>query len=441
MSVDELVYLDNNATTRPCAEAVEAVRTAVEGSWGNPSSVHRFGQDARNVVEMSRASVAALFGVKPGEVTFTSGATEAIALAHRGVLLGLPEDRRGIVSTPVEHEAVRESIVSMSSGVSAVAGVRGRDAPMVEGGVVDADGLAAMLDELALAAEPGLDLGDAAQLGRVGALAGVGLVSIQWANNETGAIQPVREIGAVCRRRGVLFHSDATQWIGKMDGRVLRPGFGGDVDLDDARPWIDLLSCSAHKFHGPKGVGALVCRRGVGVTPSVLGSQEKGRRGGTENVAGIAGMGGAARAAMEWMSDGFVGGGEPVAAGPIRAMRDRLERALVERAGGVVNGPGSGGARLWNTTNVGFRGLEAEALLMLMSERGVAASAGAACSSGSLDPSPVLLAMGVGESLAHGSVRLSLSRETTEAEVERAIEVICAAVERLGRSAGVVGSG
>lgn len=407
-----MVYLDNNSTTRPCDEAVRAVRDAMERTWANPSSVHRAGQDARNVVELARRAVGDLIGVRAGEVTFTSGATEAIVLAHAGVLAALPADRRVVVTSAVEHEAVRESLEALA-GSHGLAGVRVVNAEVSVGGVVDVASV-----------ERALDAG------------GVGLVSLQWANNETGVVQPVREIGRACRHAGALFHCDATQWVGKRVTRVLRPTMSGDVDLDAPDPWIDLLSMSAHKFHGPKGVGALVARRGVGLVPNVHGSQEKGRRGGTEAVPLIAGMGAAAVAAMEWLTTTGVGEGPGTAAGTA-ALRDRLERTLVRRCGGVVNGAGC--ERLWNTTNIGFEGLEAEALLRLLSERGVAASAGAACSSGSLDPSPVLLAMGVPERVAHGSIRLSLSRETTTAEIEEAIRVITAGVETLRGSLGAVG--
>jgi cysteine desulfurase len=266
--------------------------------------------------------------------------------------------------------------------------------PPAAGGVIDLGALDAALDAHA---------GD------------VALVSVMWANNETGAVQPVHAVGERCRARGVRFHCDATQWVGRMPA-----GLAGGA--------IDLVTVSAHKFHGPKGIGALWVRGGVRVAPQVVGGpQERDRRGGTENVPGIVGMGVAAEAAMAWLADedGRARG---------RALRDRLEAGVLARVpDAVVNGAGV--ERLWNTTNIGFPGLEAEALLLLLSERGVAASAGAACSSGSLDPSPVLLAMGVPERVAHGSVRFSVSRLTTVDEVEHAVEVVAASVERLRRSA------
>jgi cysteine desulfurase len=239
-----------------------------------------------------------------------------------------------------------------------------------------------------------------------------------WANNETGVVQPIAEIGALCRRRGIRFHTDATQWIGKMD-------------TDLASMQVDLVSFAAHKFHGPKGIGALVVRRGIVLDQQIVGGpQERDRRGGTENVPGIVGMGAAADAARCWLSS--------AERARLASLRDRLETELCRVCvGAVVNGARV--ERLWNTTNIGFPALEAEAILLLLSERGLCASAGAACSSGSLDPSPVLLAMGVPPAVAHGSIRLSLSRFTTDAEIDRALEVIPAAIERLSRRATALG--
>jgi len=411
-----MIYLDNNATTKPCAAAIDAVRAALEVQWANPSSVHREGQDARNTVEIARRDVANLLGLKPAEITFTSGATESIWTAHRGALLALPKERRTVISSPVEHEAVRDSLEYLT-GAEGVPAARLINLTPQEGGLVDTEELKHQLEK---------DSGS------------VGLISIQWANNETGAIQPVREIGALAREHNALFHCDATQWVGKYPTAILRPTMTGDIHLDDPRPWIDLVSCSAHKFHGPKGIGALAVRRGVGIRPSVTGSQEKGRRGGTEGVPLIAGMGAAAREASAWLDNAPLDQPPPPAI-PLAARRDHLERTLVENLGAVPNRPADPQKRLWNTTNLGFRALEAEALLLLMSERGLAASAGAACSSGSLDPSPVLLAMGVPEPIAHGSIRLSLSRETTDQQIDQAIEIITAAVKRLSQSANAPG--
>jgi cysteine desulfurase len=381
-----LIYLDNNATTRPAAEVVAAMHEVQTSAWYNPSSVHRAGQEARRRIELARQSVAELIGAKAKSITFTSGGTEAIDLAIRGAVEAT--GKRAVVTDRVEHAAVRDLAEWMAKreGVE-VQWVR------VDGrGVVDVDDLARLVDE------------------------SVGVVSVQWANNETGVVQPVGEVARVCRAKGVIFHCDGTQWVGKMRARVE----GADA-LD-----VDLLTFSPHKWHGPKGVGVLYVRQGARVTPRIHGSQEKGRRGGTENVAGIVGAGVAAEIAARWVEDA----GERERLG---VLRDRFEARVLELVpDGVVNG--AGGERLWNTTNIGFPRLEAEALLLLLSEKGVCASAGAACSSGSLDPSPVLLAMGVPAPVAHGSVRFSLSKETTEAELLEAARVVGECVARLRRS-------
>lgn len=383
-------YLDCNATTPPLPEVVSAVTASLVDGWGNPSSVHRAGIDARHAVELARESVARLLGARPGEVVFTGGGTESASLAIAGTLdaLGGP---RTIVSMRTEHSAVREACEALEA--------RGRArvewVPSAAGGVIDLAALEAALD---------------AHGGEVA------LVSVMAANNETGVLQPLQAIGERCRARGVRFHCDATQWVGRMPTALA------------AMP-VDLVTASAHKFHGPKGVGALWVRSGVRVAPQVVGGpQERDRRGGTENVPGIVGMGAAAEAALAWLSD-------PAHREAGAARRDRLERAILAAVpDAVVNGAGA--ARLWNTTNIGFPGLEAEAILLLLSERGVMASAGAACSSGSLDPSPVLLAMGVPPRVAHGSIRLSISRLTTDDEVAHAAEAIPACIARLRRSGG-----
>lgn len=412
------IYLDNNATTRPLDEVVAAVDDALREHWHNPSSVHRAGQAARRVVELARQSVARLIGAKPREIVFTSGGTESIDLAVRGVLGARGRrktgDRRGetgaaaapvVVTTAVEHAAVRDLLKALSERGECVV----REAALLAGGVVDVDGLRRLLDDAAGAGGPG-----------------VALVTIQWANNETGAIQPVEQIGALCRERGIVFHCDGVQWVGKAPTDVSKAPF-------------DLLSISAHKMHGPKGVGALWVRRGVALAPVLHGTHEAGRRGGTENVPGIAGFGVAAEHAARWVAD-------ESNAECIRGLRDRFERAVLARAPeAVVNAPPPHSpsaiphTRLANTSNIAFPRLEAEALLIALSERGVCASAGAACSSGSLEPSPVLLAMGIPPELAHGSLRFSLSGETTEGEVDEAAGVVaeCAARLRAATAAAV----
>ncbi len=380
-----MIYLDSNATTRPTPEVLTAMREILESDWGNPSSMHRMGQSARRRVELARRSVAALLNATPREIVFTAGGTESIDYAIRGALAARRDPSKDIlITTGVEHAAV--SKLACSLGETGEAEVR--LAPLRPGGVVDVAGLAEMIDDR------------------------VAIVSIQWANNETGARQPVEAIGALCKERGVTFHCDGTQQVGKGPADVM--GFP-----------VDLVTCSAHKFHGPKGVGVLYVRRGVRVAPVMHGSQELGRRGGTENVAGITGMGVAAEQAREWLAN-------PSNAERMAALRDGFEDAVCARvAGAVVNKPEGAGARLWNTANIAFPQLEAEALLMLLSEQGVCASAGSACASGSLEASPVLMAMGLPEEHAHGSLRFSLSRETTKDELDEAVDIIEASVARL----------
>lgn len=397
----DFVYLDNNATTRPADEVVEAMRHAQAELWANPSSVHRFGQSARQKIELARASVASLIGSHPRQIVFTSGGTESDNLAIRGVL----GDGEGVLITSrVEHSAVREP--------AEVFGKLGKTVwlPIGAGGVIDPQSVADAIDE------------QADQPGPV-------LVSVQWANNETGVIQPIERIveavaGARERvaaekpgRARVYLHVDACQAVGKLPVDV------GAVE-------IDLMSLSGHKLHGPKGVGVLYVRRGIRLRRQVHGGpQELQRRGGTESTAGIIGLGVAAE-----LAGTFLGDTDKLAG--LTALRDRFEASVLGVVpGSVVNGPEDLGTatRLWNTCNIAFPGLEAEAILLGLSERGVCASAGAACSSGSLEPSPVLLAMGVPEPVAHGSVRFSLGRMTTDEEVDRALEVLPEVVRRLGR--------
>ncbi|MEM9418396.1 MAG: cysteine desulfurase family protein [Planctomycetota bacterium] len=402
----DVIYLDNNATTKPLPEVAAAVAEAHESLWANPSSVHRFGQTVRQRMELARASVAKLIGAKPREVVLTSGGTEANNLAIHGTL---GEDLGGavLVTDKGEHAAVREVAEAIEKRGGRVEWV-----PMREGGVVDVEALGEAL---------------------AGITRGVVLISVMWANNETGVIQPIREIAEVvgkvresARQAGhavrLVFHTDATQAVGKLP-------------VDVAEAGVDLLTLAGHKFHGPKGVGALWLRRGVRVRPQQLGGpQETERRGGTENLPGILGLGVAADAAAAFVQD-------QNAVARLEELRDRFEMKVMEELGGMraeARTPGlvvnSGGCpRLWNTTNLGFRGLEAEAILLGLSERGVCASAGAACSSGSLEPSPVLRAMGVSEAVAHGSVRFSLSRFTTIEEIDRAADVVIEVVGRLSR--------
>lgn len=407
-----MIYLDHNATTQPTPEVVDAVREAVAELWPNPSSIHRLGQSARQRVELARKHLALLIGARPRTLTLTGSGTESIDLAIRGHLLarGLigarSIERRGrvaIIISPIEHIAIRD----LAKALDREEGVEILHAELDAGGRVKVASVQTLLDS-----HPH-----------------VALVSVQWANNETGAIQPAPAIARLCRARGVAFHCDATQWVGKMPTRVVDAPTSADAD-DPTAIAADLLTFSPHKFHGPKGVGVLYARPGVRTAPLIHGEQELGRRGGTENVPGILGAGVAAQQALEWLDD-------PGGIERSRAIRDRLERAVLEaaHAAGVearVNTPDE--PRLWNTTSIGFRDLEAEALLLLLSERGVCCSAGAACSSGSLEASAVIQAMRVPIEFAHGTLRLSISRSTREAEVDEAAAILGDCVSRLRKS-------
>lgn len=400
------IYLDNNATTRPAPAVVDAVREACESLWANPSSVHRLGQTVRQRVELARAAVASLIGARDREIIFTSGGTESNNLALRGILevTASPDAPTPLlITTRIEHSAIREPAAVLER-----AGVEVAYLKITRDGVIDIADLQRLLHERAARRTT--------------------LVSVQWANNETGVLQPIPQISrAIADARALIgaggaggggarlvFHCDATQAVGK-------------VPVDVTAAGVDLMTLAAHKFHGPKGVGALFAKTGVRFKPLMLGgAQERDRRGGTENVPAILGMGVAAE-----LAGGFLSDEKNIA--PLRALRDRFEqRVLATCPGAVVNS--ADGARLWNTCNIGFPRLEAEALLMAMSERGLCASAGAACSSGSLEPSPVLLAMEIPEIIAHGSVRFSISRDTTASDIDRALEIVPAVVARLSRT-------
>lgn len=380
-----MIYLDNNATTRPDDAVVAAMTRVLRAHWANPSSMHRQGQAVRHEIELARSAVAELIGCQERELVFTAGGTESANLAVRGAL-GAQPNRRVLVTSRLEHGAVRDLAEALASlGVEVV--WLGND----ERGLVDVDALRSLL--AARAAE-------------------VGLVSVMWVNNETGVIQPVETIGAVCREFGVRFHTDGTQAVGKMP-------------IDVASLPVDLLSFAAHKFHGPQGTGGLYVRRGVRLQSQVLGPQERRRRGGTENVAGIVGAGVAARLAAERLA-----GGVPAA---VARRRDTLERGILdELERTIVNAADA--PRIEGTSNIAFIGLEAEAILLMLSERGVCASAGAACASGSMEPSPVLAAMGLPPEQFYGSIRFGLSHETTDDEVERAVGIVVEVITRLRES-------
>lgn len=378
MTIMDVIYLDNNATTQPAEEVVRAMEPFVREWYGNPSSVHRFAQRSRHAIAEARAQVAALVGSAEGELTFTSGGTESINTALCG-LLAARTPRKRIITSAVEHSASRELCRQLArQGVEVVE--IGVDAV----GMLDLGALSGALDDR------------------------VALASFMWANNETGVIFPVAQVARMCREIGVPFHCDATQAVGKLPVTVPQAG-------------MDVMSFAAHKFHGPKGIGALYIRRGLRIAPLLIGGpQEGGRRGGTENVAGIVGMGAAAQLAGKCL---------PLM-NQVASLRDRLEEGILQCIESTAV-HGNAAARLPNTTNIGFRSLEAEAILLLLSERGICASAGSACSSGSLEPSHVLRAMKVDEPSAHGAIRFSLSRYTTSAEVERTLQVLPGVIGKL----------
>ena len=382
----DIIYLDNNATTRPAPEVIDAMCQALRDDWANPSSIHRPGQAVRRKVDLARQSIAQLIGCNDRDLVFTSGGTEAANLAVRGSLQAQP-DRRVIVTSAVEHSAIRELCTRL--GEQGVEVIR---LPNDDDGVVDVAALESLLadraDEIAL-------------------------VAVMWCNNETGVIQPVERIGSLCREHGVRFYTDATQWVGKMP-----------VDVSGMP--IDLLSFASHKFHGPKGVGGLYVRPRMRIMAQTIGGpQERERRGGTENVPGIIGMGVAATLARTWL--------QTDERDRLASMREAFERRILETVEDTVLN-GINAPRNWNTSNIAFAGLEAEAILLLLSERGVCASGGSACASGSLEASPVLKAMGLPDERVHGSVRFSISRYTTQAELDAAHEHIQTVVGRLRRS-------
>lgn len=386
----QLIYLDNNATTRPAAEVVTTMTEALQSEWGNPSSMHRAGQAARRAVELARESVCQLIGCKDRELIFTSGGTEAANLAILGSL-NARSKRKIMVTSRLEHSAVRDLAERFASDGTEVIWI-----PNTASGLVELDALHDLLIQRA---------------------SEIALVSIMWANNETGVIQPIDRIGSLCREQGVRFHTDATQWVGKMPTDV------------SVLP-IDLLTCAAHKFHGPTGIGALYVRSSVRIDAQTIGGgQERGRRSGTENVTGIVGFGVAAKIAQVWLD---TDGREQIA-----AFRDSFEqRILATIPDSSINAVAA--PRLWDVTNIAFARLEAEAILLMLSERGVCASAGAACSSGSIEPSAVLLAMGIAPELADGSIRFSLSRDTTQQEIDQAGEIVTQVVARLRGSLAAV---
>jgi cysteine desulfurase len=375
------VYLDNNATTRTDPEVVEAMKLCFLEAYGNASSMHGFGREARKAVEEAREKVASLLNCEPEEIIFMSGGTESDNQAIRGVAEKYAKKGKHVITSAIEHPAVLESCVHIQE--------RGyNDVSFIS---TDTDGIVKLDDLKAAITDETI------------------LISVMLANNESGVIQPLREITAIAKEKGIIVHTDAVQAIGKIH-----------VDVQDLG--IDLLSLSAHKFHGPNGVGILYVRKGT-KTASLMhgGSHERSLRAGTLNVPGIVGLGKAAEIAIRDFDANYK---------KISALRDRLEKSITSRIKFTkVNGHLE--KRLPNTTNISFEFIEGEGVMLSMDLKGVAVSTGSACASGKLEASHVLLDMGLSHALAQGAIRFSLSKESTEEEVDYAVDVMAEAVDRL----------
>ncbi len=375
-----MIYADNAATTKMSRNAVETMLSVLGESWGNPSSLYEHGQRAKDVLEAARKDVAAVIGADPREILFTSGGSEADNQAIRSAaVLGAKTGKKHIISTAFEHHAVLHTLEKLKQ--------EGYEITLLdvhENGIVLPEEVEAAIREDTC------------------------LVSVMYANNEIGTIQPVREIGAICRARNVLFHTDAVQAVGHIPVNV-----GEDN--------VDLLSASAHKFHGPKGVGFLYARKGVRLTNLIEGgAQERGKRAGTENVPGIAAMAAALKEADA---------AREVNAARLTAVRDRLIAELKQIPHSALNGDEK--RRLPGNVNFCFEGIEGESLLLLLDDKGIAASSGSACTSGSLDPSHVLLAIGRVHDVAHGSLRLSIGEDITDEQADTIVRSVKEVVEYL----------
>ena len=362
-----MIYADNAATTKMCPAAIQAMTRCMEENYGNPSSLYSFGQEAREALDNARERIAVCLGCTPREITFTSGGSEADNQAiFSAARLGEKKGKKHIISTAFEHHAVLHTLDRLKA--------RGFEITLLdvhENGVVTAQQVKDALREDTC------------------------LVSVMFANNEIGTVQPIAEIGAVCREKGVLFHTDAVQAI-------------GHVKVNVAEQNIDLLSLSAHKFHGPKGIGVLYAKRGI-LLDSLIngGAQERGKRAGTENLPAIVGMTAAMEQAVASIDDYTA---------RLTPLRDKLIAGLEQIPYSQLNGDRD--RRLPGTVNFCFEGIEGEALLLLLDDKGICASSGSACTSGSLDPSHVLLAIGRPHEVAHGSLRLSLGDDVTEEEID-----------------------
>lgn len=373
------IYLDNNATTMVAPEVLEAMLPFYNERWGNPSSIHSFGGGVSENVDAARASVAKMLGAdNEYEIVFTGTGTESDNMAILGNI-SYYKDKKHIITTRVEHPAVLALCKKLERDGFTITWL-----PVDAEGMIDVDILKdSVRDDTAI-------------------------VSVMYANNETGVVFPVEEIGSFLRERGIPFHVDAVQAAGR-------------IPIDVNKINCDLLTISGHKFHAPKGIGALYVRRGTRMRPILYGGhQEKGRRPGTENVPAIIAMGKAAELAMESVKD----------TSKMKALRDKLENAILSRFKNSMRN-GDPEKRVPNTSNIGFEYIEGEAILLYLDSMGIAASSGSACSSGSLEPSHVLRAMGVPFTAAHGSIRFSLSRYTTEDEIDYVISAMPDVVNRL----------
>jgi cysteine desulfurase len=383
MAESEIIYLDNNATTQLDPAVIEEMLPFLTKYYGNPSSGYGFAATARKAINLARERLAALLGCEPTEIVFTSGGTESNNAVINSAVQFEPRGQH-LITSAVEHSAVLRPCQDLEK-VGCNVTFLGVD----QHGNLD-------LTELEGAIRPQ-----------------TALVSIMWANNETGVVFPIEKIADICRKKGALFHTDAVQAIGKMPMRL----------RDTA---INFLSLSAHKFHGPKGVGALYIKRRTKFNPLIAGGgQENGRRGGTENVASIVGLGKAAETALNYLAEGKCN---------IRSMRDRFEKSVVETANGVSMN-GAGAVRLSNTSSLSFEGIESSAALLLLDRQGICCSAGSACRTGSQEASHVLLAMNPSGDGARRSLRFSFGRFNTDAEIDRAIEVVPKVIEKLRQSA------
>ena len=374
------IYADNAATTKMSEAAIDAMLPCMKEVFGNPSTLYQTGQKAKEVIEQAREDIAKIINASPKEITFTSGGSEADNQAIRSAAeIGRKAGKRHIISTAFEHHAVLHTLEKLKK--------EGFDVTLLD---VHEDGIVRVPEvEEAIRDD-------------------TCLVTIMTANNEIGTIQPIREIGAVCRKHGVIFHTDAVQAVGHIPI---------DVEADN----IDMLSASGHKFHGPKGIGFLYARKGIRLTNLIEGgAQERGKRAGTENVPAIAGLAAALKESAEWMEYNRKG---------LTSMRDRLIKGLLEIPHSALNGDQK--QRLPGNANFCFEGIEGESLLLLLDDKGIQASSGSACTSGSLDPSHVLLAIGRVHDVAHGSLRLTLGEDITEEQVDYIIKSVKEVVEYL----------